>query len=289
MDDVLYRVSQIDLADFLSKNKLFYDLETVMGNLILLIQDRKLQFSADSGGLFAHGIVFKILDETTGFLGCIKQGSFYSAFHHSRALIELYAIINYCFSKEGQNSGALVLFEQYKVLRRHVLYLELEDGNNQWNFSEENKQFFKKNYSSLDPKILEVFKFKNIEEARKEIKLSSSWLPRKIIRFNEMIEKAGIPHSANYEKLCYYAHFSPLSDRTQKSSFGLPDWWEEMLTITADYTFKCYAFVHNTNYITDESKQLLNEVFSKLEPALLLRVTAVLNNSKLKNEKCPLN
>jgi hypothetical protein len=280
MDDLLYRYRQIDIVEFLSKNKLFYELETAMGKIILLMQDNKLKFLDTQSGRFTEEVFCKIVDETTGFIGCFKQGSFYSSLHHSRALIELYSTIVYCLSSQGIEKNVLELFDKYNVLRRHILFLEINDGNNYMNFSKENQQLLKDNYSSIDTNILEIFEYKNINEARKKMKNSSNWVPSHIIKFNKIIEKAGVIHMANYEKLCYYAHFSPLTNRRNNIMFGLRNDWEEMLTITADYSFKCYAFMRDIPDLDIASKQLLEEVFIDLSGTLYPKVVKLLENSK---------
>jgi len=165
VDGLSYRVAMELLEGKLLENKIFSDFENIIGSLAILTEEDKLCFSEDAEGYLASEVLFRILDEGMGFLGCVKQGGFYASLHHLRSLIELFAVANYSFSQEGYEGKMSEAFVAFKELRRHLLYL---DEQNSWGFSDEQLLELKK-YKEISQKTLNACGYKDIEEDREKL------------------------------------------------------------------------------------------------------------------------
>lgn len=255
---LLYLEAKEELRNRLARHPLFYHLELTIGVLLILIEEKKIRFHDTHEGNFCTDILFKLVDETSGFLGCLNQGSFYSSLHHTRALVELHATIQFCFATDKKN-----MFEKYYMytkVRRHILFLDATHGSNSWNLSVSDREFLEKNYGMLDTNALAILGYKDLEQARAKMRKSSNWF----ISLEELLKHAGESHGATYERLCYFTHFSPLTDRSKQVVFGFPAWWEQTLNLTAYYFLECLIALRSSNYGLDETNKLLEHIHADL-------------------------
>jgi hypothetical protein len=255
---LLYIEAKNHLGNQLARNPLFYTCETTIGSLLVLLDEKKLIFESHIAGEFCTDALFKLADEASGFLSCLQQGSFYSSLHHIRALVELYAITHYCL----QNNQTRIFnrYQAYNKVRRHILFLDSQNGTNPWHLTPADLEFLKKNYETLDIALVHEAGFKDLEQARSKIKRSSNWL----INLEELLKHAGEFHFTTYEQLCYYTHFSPLSNRSKQAAFGFPLWWEQTLHLTAYYIAQIVTLLAQAPYSTPSTKQLLQDMHKNL-------------------------
>jgi len=252
--DILYAHANNNIRMGLAQNILFKKFETVVGALLVLLTHKKLSFENTQSGSFCSDVFLKLLDESSAYLGCLNQASFYSSFHHTRALVELFATARFCL-----NSSDTKIFEKYHTynkIRRHILFLDSIHGSNSWNLSSTDQAYLKKNYGTIDQQSLALFGFKNIEQARLKISKSSNWF----ISIGELLKNAGEQHVATYERLCYYTHFSPLTDRSKQIVMGFPHWAEQAIYITAYYFLETINLLRDSPHTPHETQKLLREI-----------------------------
>lgn len=255
---LLYAHANNSIRMSLAKNNLFTQFETVVGSLLILVTKKKLVFENSAGGNFCSDMFLKLLDESSAYLGCLIQASFYGSFHHTRALVELFATAKFCLT--STDTSIFAKYHTYNKIRRHILFLDSKHGSNTWNLSPTDQVFLEKNYGTIDQHALDLFGFKNIEQARLKISKSSNWF----ISIGELLTKAGQQHVTIYERLCYYTHFSPLTDRSKQVVIGFPHWTEQALYITVYYFLESLILLRDSTYAQPLTKKLLRELAASL-------------------------
>jgi hypothetical protein len=199
-DDLIFSIYQQDVQDFLWENDLTRSFEICMGNILLAIQDKKITFNNDSDeGIFCEDILIKILDEGVGFLETLKTGAFYSSFHHSRALIELYASTAYCFSDKGKEQRML---KRYISFTRVFIFQKLQNHTEFWGLNQEQMGNLKQKFSKLDSETQELFGL----HSSKNKKTIKSW--KGGLSIKDLLKELPQIHSDNYEKACHFTHLS---------------------------------------------------------------------------------
>ena len=262
-DDLIFLQYQQSVNDFLWSNDLFQSFEICIGNILLSIQDKKITFQDSDEGIFCEDILKKILDESSAFLGTLKTGAFYGSFHHPRALIELYASAAYCFSEKGAEKDML---KRYISFTKVFFYQKLQTHKSFWGLSQEQMNDLKQKYSNLDSKTQKIFGLNPLKD-KKTIK---SW--RGGASIEDLLNELPPIHGENFEKTCHFTHLSSLRNRSEMQSWGLPNYWEQMLIQTAKYAFDTYVLIREKDSINEDGKKIIDNCWSYVAPALLKRL-----------------
>ncbi len=118
------------------KNKLVNESHAACWQLRKRLYDDKILFFESNKGIFAKEIVHRSLGECLAYLGCIAEGSFFPAAHHSRSLIETYCDV--CFVSKKK-----------EMLDRYIRFIEIE----RYRFYHSSKQSIFANCNQINPKI----------------------------------------------------------------------------------------------------------------------------------------
>lgn len=268
MDDLAFLQYQVAAEEKLRKNDLFYEYEICSGRALLALQDNKIEFLSHGGSFFEDAFL-KSIDESTGFIGCLKMGSFRASFHHSRALIELYATVSFCLSEEGQSKGMFERYERYVELELCRMARALESGVPCWDFSDSHKRILKETHLTPPLDALKAFGYQTMEKYEENLKVrtSKSWMGG--ITLSELLSKLEGIHGRNHEKSCNFTHFSALIKRSKVLQWGLPHWWEQLLMATAKYSLDIYIFLRGAGCFSETSIVTLDEIYLKLGRQLI--------------------
>ena len=262
-EDLFYSTYQIEMERILRGNDLFFHFEQAVGKVMLLYDNNKLSFLDSNEGNFAKEVLARMLEESAGYIGCLKQGAFFVANHHTRALIELFASTFKCF-KIGNKKRYLERFIRFPEIEFHKI--SIKDKKALFGVSEDLLKKLFKQYEKLDPELLLIFKKDTIEELL-EIK---NWRGDDC-GIKNMIEELPykVTHLKNYDILCLYTHFSSLlrcSETNFFSSFSAMD--RLMLAITINYALNTCFFLQDEKFFDEKSIKKLKEVFFPVFSAL---------------------
>lgn len=100
--------------------------------LMHALESKQLQASDEDSQEFFNTMMCKLVNECLGFIGCLKAGTDLAAYHHTRAVWELYAALNYTLGDDKQRAKRLKRFNEFHALQQYIHYTEtrqqLQDG-----------------------------------------------------------------------------------------------------------------------------------------------------------------
>ncbi|MGL5625964.1 MAG: hypothetical protein ACRDDW_00395 [Candidatus Rhabdochlamydia sp.] len=236
----------------LDSNCFFYRFESTLGRMYQALEDKKINTNNTNQEIFCNDIFCKILDEGAGFISCLKSSSFFSALHHTRALIEIYSLVSKSFSNEINFEKHL---NRYINFKKVIIYNRIQEqirGINNWGLSQE---FIEQNNNIHPDSLKKHFKI----SSRKDLSKIKSWTGKaKIKDFLSSLPSEN--YINNYDVLCYYTHPTGFRNRDVVGGSKLPSSWEESLFATAKYFFDSLSCLTETNFLSKSSKDSVREI-----------------------------
>ncbi len=251
----------------LKENELFLAFENVIDTLGVLLHKQEIVFLNSPEGIFAKEVIFRLYEESLGYLADFREGAFFASNHHTRALSELFATVVLISSDKNNKKRYLERFIRFPEIEFYKIYHRHEDSVLDLN-SEILEKYFKK-YAELNDDLLEIFNKKN----KDELLTMESW--RGNCNIEKLFEK--LPdnkvHSKNYGKLCQFVHISSFVRRSETGLFPVFTLNNElMLAITVKYVFDSYVYIRDQRFFDEENIRRLDEVFSPIVAPLLAKI-----------------
>ena len=88
------------------------------------LETKQLKSFDEQSEEFFNTMMCKLTNECLGFIGCLKAGADLAAYHHTRAVWELYAAMNYTLGDDSKRDIRLQRFNEFHSLQQHNHYLE---------------------------------------------------------------------------------------------------------------------------------------------------------------------
>ena len=88
-----------NLQEQLAKSDLYVEYNQAIRSLRHALHNMRLEFNNSAKQSFAKEVIYRIMEEYLAYLANLRQGTFFAAKHHIRALLEHYAIVEYVFSE----------------------------------------------------------------------------------------------------------------------------------------------------------------------------------------------
>ena len=90
--------------------------------LMHALETKQLQATDELSEEFFNSMMCKLVNECLGFVGCLKNGADLAAYHHTRAVWELYAALNYALGDDSKREKRLRRFNQFHELQQFNHY-----------------------------------------------------------------------------------------------------------------------------------------------------------------------
>jgi predicted nucleotidyltransferase len=87
--------------------------------LMHALESKQLQAADEESEEFFNTMMCKLVNECLGFIGCLKAGTDLAAYHHARAVWELYAALNYALGDEQQRAKRIKRFNEFHGLQQY--------------------------------------------------------------------------------------------------------------------------------------------------------------------------
>lgn len=256
----LYRMQ---MEKTLRQNDLFVAFEGLVSKLMVLLANEGVDFFDSNEGVFAKEVIHRLLEEASGYIGDLKQGAFFAAKHHTRALMELYAVTALVDSEIGKKKRFLERFIRFPEIEFYKIYKKHKDSI--LNLPEEIREEFFYQYGELKDDLLKIFN----KKSKDELLEIETWRGNcNIENLLRMLPKNEV-HIKNYEKLCLFTHFSSFTRRAETElfpKFTAGD--EQMLTVSIKYAMDSYFFLRKEKFFNKTVIKKLDEVFSSIAPIL---------------------
>lgn len=242
---------QTELQYCILGNRLLVGFDVFINNVIASIKDLQIIFDEyDDIGIFCEDILRKLLNESVGFLGDLKQGAFFASLHHFRALIELYASAFYCFSDEGKEKKAL---EKYICFSKAFFYQKLQTDSSYLGLSQEKINKLKNEYEMFKLRLGSVF------DLKKNIK---SW--RGGLSIEDLLAKLPDSYTKDYEAVCHCIHFSPLLVPSKRGLLSLPYYWDFILYRFVNHVLDLCSLILDQNCMDEDGWFILIDNWNHL-------------------------
>ena len=114
LDIIIQCLSQTSLPKF----------EELTIRLMHALESKQLKPPDEESEEFFNTMMCKLVNECLGFIGCLKAGADLAAYHHTRAIWELYAGLNYALGNEKKKSKRLRRFNAFHGLQQYNHYIE---------------------------------------------------------------------------------------------------------------------------------------------------------------------
>lgn len=272
---LIYCLYRNQMENTLMRNDLFVSFESLISKLMVLSGKKEIVYSESNEGIFAKKVIYRLLEESSGYIADLKNGAFFASSHHTRALIELYATTVIVDSENGRKKRFLERFIRFPEVEYYKIYQKHKDSL--LDLPEELLDKFFHQYSELKDDLLIVFN----KKTKDELLEMQSW--RGNCNIENLLEK--LPdktHMKNYDRLCLFTHFSSFARRSETELF--PTFTpsnEEMLTITIKYAVDSYFYLRDKKYFREITIEQLDEVFSAVAPFLLPKLNRAISKIKL--------
>jgi hypothetical protein len=243
----------------------------MVSKLMVLSANKGVDFFDSNGGVFAKEVIHRLLEEASGYIGDLKQGAFFAAKHHARALMELYAVTALVNSEVGKKKRFLERFIRFPEIEFYKIYKKHKDSI--LDLTEEIREDFFCQYAELKDDLLKIFNKKSKDELLKMETWRGNCNIENLLRMlpnNEV-------HIKNYDKLCLFTHFSSFTRCSETElfpKFTAGD--EQMLAVSIKYAIDSYFFLRNEIFFNKTSIEKLDEVFLPIEPILLPKINRLL-------------
>lgn len=233
----------------LDDNSFFYRFESMLGRMYQIAEDNKINLSNTEVEIFCNDIFCKIMDEGAGFISCLKSGSLFSAFHHTRALIEIYSLVNTCFSSKASLDKYL---KRYINFRKIAIYNRIQDQQNgikDWGIG---KEFIELN-NDIDYVLLK----KSFKTSKEDFSKIKSWTGNAKMK-DFLLKFSNETHLNNYDFICCYTHPTGLRNNTIVGE--LTSDWEKHLFIAVKYSFDSLSHLVQTDFLNEGTREILRDV-----------------------------
>lgn len=248
-----------DLQVQLEKSDLYVEFNKAIKKLRHLLHHNHVQFDGSAEQSFGKEVIYRVMEESLAYLGDLRQGTFFAANHHSRALLEQYAIMEYVFSDDGRKNNFLHRFHTFPRLAFHKVFHQHEDAF--LKFSKDVCDDYFADYNDLDEEIFNIFGTSNYE---KLLKLRT-W--RGNTQIANLFEKCPKPDQikSNYAKLCLFTHVSSICRRSELELFPkFSKSTEVMLLITVMYAVFSYVCIKQEELFDYVVQDKLDDIFLEL-------------------------
>ncbi|MFI5344288.1 MAG: hypothetical protein ACHQUC_08720 [Chlamydiales bacterium] len=264
--------SDVDIEDFiyldslqmeLAKSDLYVEYKQAIKTLRHALHKQYIQFENSANQAFVKEVFYRIMEESLAYLGDLREGTFFAANHHARALLELNATVEYVLSKAGKENKFIERFHLYPHLAFHKVFHQHDDAF--LKLSEDICKEFFSDYNELRPEIFDAFGKKNEE---KLLKLSCWQGNAKIADLFAMCTYPEII-KADYAKLCLFTHISSLCRRSEIEV--LPKFCknnERMLLLTVRYAVFSYLSIKQEGLLDFVTQDKLDGIFLSLSNVL---------------------
>lgn len=262
---------RMNIEKQLRQSDLFVAFEGAISKLMVLSARKEICFSSSNEGSFAKEVIHRLLEESLGYIGDLKQGAFFAAKHHTRALIELYASTAIIDSENGRKKRFLERFIRFPEIEFHKIYQKHKDSI--LDLPDEVLEKFFLQYADLQDDLLQIFN----KKTKDELLQMKNWRGNcKIENLLDMLPNKEV-HIKNYDKLCLFTHissFTRCSESELFESFSSGD--EQMLAVTIKYAIDSYFYLRNERFFDKINIQKLDDVFSAIAPSLLPKLTRLI-------------
>jgi hypothetical protein len=120
--DQVYPAALQRIAEILNATPL-RALEELVLRVMHLIECRHLTIPDTSEGQIFQLLAVKACNEALGFVACCRAGSTWSAYHHTRALFEVYASTEHIVAKPASRQKRVARFLEYRDFVRYQKHL----------------------------------------------------------------------------------------------------------------------------------------------------------------------
>ncbi len=229
-----------------------------------ILEELESEFPAGIAGVFAKEVIHRLMEESSGYIGDLKQGAFFASNHHTRALMELYATTVLMNSETGKKKRFLERFIRFPEIEFHKIYQKHKDSI--LDIPDEIPKKYFSEYAELKDDLLEIFDKKTKDDLLK----MNNWRGNCNIENLLQILPCSEVHKKNYDKLCLFIHISSFTRSSETELFPTFSSINElMLAVTIKYAIDSYFYLRNEKFFDETSIKKLDEVFSPIAPALL--------------------
>lgn len=259
-EDFLNHDFDANLQNQLNSDRFFYRFESMLGRMYQAAEDNKINISNTEVEIFCNDIFCKILDEGAAFISCLKSGSLFSAFYHTRALIEIYSLVNTCFANKNNFDKYLI---KYMNFRKIAIYNRIQDQQNEiknWgmapDFIEENK--------NIDHEFLK----KSFKPPKEDFSKIKAWTGNAKMKdfLSALSDKT---HLNNYDFICCYTHPTGFRKGNMVGKDAFTSDWKKHLFIAVKYSFDSLSHLIQTEFLNEASKTTVREILYCITEDLL--------------------
>lgn len=243
----------------LAKSDLYVEYNQALRRLRHALHNDYLEFDNSAEQNFAKEVIYRIMEESLAYLADLRQGLFFAAKHHIRALLELYAIVEYVFSEAGKEKKFLDRFHLFPHTAFYKVFHQYDDAF--LKFTEDICEEFFSEYGELSPEIFDAF---GTNSQKKLLKLRTWQGNATIADLFEMCPNPEVIKS-DYAKLCLFTHVSSICRRSSLEVF--PKFCkntEIMLLIIVRYAVFSYVRIKQENLLDFVLQDKLDGIFLSL-------------------------
>jgi len=255
----------------LRQNDLFVAFEGAVSKLMVLSSKKEISFLSSNEGAFAKEVIHRLLEESSGYIGDLKQGAFFPAKHHIRALLELYATTAIVDSEKGRKKRFLERFIRFPEIEFYKIYQKHKDSI--LDLPQEILENYLHRYADLKDDLLVIFN----KKTKADLLRMKSWRGNCNIENLLSMLQSNEVHIKNYDKLCLFTHFSSFTRCSESElfpTFSAED--EQMLALTFKYAIDSYFNLRNERFFDETAIKKLDDVFSPLAPVLLPKLSRLI-------------
>lgn len=259
-EDFLNHDFDANLQNQLDSDRFFYRFESMLGRMYQAAEDNKINISNTEVEIFCNDIFCKVLDEGAAFISCLKSGSLFSAFHHTRALIEIYSLVNTCFANKTNFDKYL---KKYINFRKIAIYNRIQDQQNEiknWgmapDFIEQNK--------NIDHEFLK----KSFKPPKEDFSKIKAWTGNAKMKdfLSALSDKT---HLNNYDFICCYTHPTGFRKGNIVGKDVFTSDWKKHLFTAVKYSFDSLSHLIQTEFLNEASKTTVREILYCITEDLL--------------------
>ena len=192
-------------------------LENVALRFSHAIEEHVLDLKSGNENTFLIGILAKSVNEMFATIGSLRNGALNASFHHPRCLNELFATLEYVYSKSDKFKHRMEKYIEYPHFNmyKHFLYWKQKLAENKISEDEFGAgcKVSKKDFDNLKeswPKWQKLWKLKSKDADFSKIQ---SWhFPASIKDLFHSTDRVKAVWET-YEMICHATHFSPLGGR----------------------------------------------------------------------------
>lgn len=248
----------------LNQSILYVDFNHVVRKLRQALYKKTIVFSDSIEQRFAKEVIYRIMEESLAYISNINEDLFFASNHHLRALLEMYASIEYTLSDTGRRKRFLERFGLYPTIVFHKVFHQHDDSLIK--LSKKLCEKFLFDYSELKPEIFAVF---NTPTSQELLELKT-W--RGNCTIENLFSQCPKPEviKSDYAKLCLFSHVSSVLRRSETEVFQVFDQSAEtMLLCAVRYAVFSYVCIKQQSLLTKTSQDLLDDIFLPFTPTFV--------------------